>query len=58
MQNDLLQETLKLPKVDDKETIIKALGRKKEVVTYKGTPTRLLTDFSAETLSSKVIIQI
>ena len=28
------------------------------MVTYKGTPTRLLTDFSAETLSSKVIIQI
>ena len=58
MQNGLLQDTLKLSKVNDKETVIKALGRKKGVVTYKGTPTRLLTDFSAETLSSKVTIQI
>ena len=58
MQNDLLQGTLKLSKVNDKETILKAAREKKKLVTYKGTPTRLLTDFSAETLSSKVIIQI
>lgn len=58
MQNDLLQGTLKLSKVNDKETILKAAREKKKLVTYKGTPTRLLTDFSAETLPSKVIIQI
>ena len=37
-----------LPKVKDKETILKA-AREKETVTYKGVPIRLSPDFSKET---------
>ena len=38
---------IKLPKIKDKETILKA-ARGKERVTYKGVPIRLLADFSKE----------
>ena len=38
-----------LPKMKDKERILKA-ARKKETVTYKGVPIRLSADFSKETL--------
>ena len=38
-----------LPKVKDKERILKA-ARKKDTVTYKGVPIRLSADFSKETL--------
>ena len=38
-----------LPKIKDKERILKA-AREKERVTYKGVPIRLLADFSKETL--------
>ena len=40
---------IKLPKIKNKEKILKA-AREKKQVTYKGTPIRLLADFSAETL--------
>ena len=36
----------------DKEKILKA-AREKKQVTYKGTPIRLLADFSAETLQAR-----
>ena len=39
---------LKLPKIKDKERILKA-SRGKETVTYKGVPIRLSADFSKET---------
>ena len=38
-----------LPKIKDKERILKA-AREKETVTYKGDPIRLAADFSKETL--------
>ena len=41
-----------LPKVKDKETILKA-KREKEIVTYKGVPIRLSADFSKETLQAR-----
>ena len=40
---------MKLPKIKDKERILKA-AREKETVTYKGVPIRLSADFSKETL--------
>ena len=40
---------IKMPKVKDKERILKA-ARGKETVTYKGVPIRLSTDFSNKTL--------
>ena len=40
---------IKLPKIKDKERILKAAG-KKEIVTYKGVPIRLSADFSKENL--------
>ena len=40
---------IKLPKIKDKERILKA-AREKETVTYKGVPIRLSADFSKETL--------
>ena len=40
---------IKVPKIKDKESILKA-AREKETVTYKGVPLRLLADFSKETL--------
>ena len=41
-----------LPKIKDKERILKAT-REKETVTYKGVPIRLWADFSKETLQAK-----
>ena len=38
--------------IKDKEKILKA-AREKKQVTYKGTPIRLLEDFSAETLQAR-----
>ena len=40
-----------LPKIEDKERILKA-AREKERVTYKGVPIRLSADFSKETLQA------
>ena len=40
---------IELTKIKDKEKILKA-AREKKQITYKGTPIRLLTDFSTETL--------
>ena len=42
----------KMPKVKDKETILKA-AREKQRVTYKGVPIRLSADFSKETLQAR-----
>ena len=41
-----------LPKIRDKESILKAT-RGKETVTYKGVPIRLSADFSKETLQAR-----
>ena len=41
-----------LPKIKDKERILKAV-REKETVTYKGVPIRLSADVSKETLQAK-----
>ena len=41
-----------LPKITDKERILKA-AREKETVTYKGVPIRLSADFSQETLQAR-----
>ena len=43
---------IKLPKIKDKERILKA-ARGKETVTYKGVPIRLSADFSKETLQAR-----
>ena len=43
---------IKLPKIKDKESILKA-ARGKETVTYKGVPIRLSADFSKETLQAR-----
>ena len=43
---------IKLPKIKDKERILKA-GRGKVTVTYKGVPIRLSADFSKETLQAR-----
>ena len=43
---------IKLPKIKDKERILKA-ARRKERVTYKGVPIRLSADFSRETLQAR-----
>ena len=40
---------IELPKIKDKEKILKA-AREKETVTYKGVPIRLPAHFSKETL--------
>ena len=40
---------IKLPKIKDKERILKA-AREKERVNYRGVPIRLSADFSKETL--------
>ena len=40
---------IKLPKIKDKQSILKA-AKEKETVTYKGVPSRLSADFSKETL--------
>ena len=43
---------IKLPKIKDKERILKAV-REKETVTYKGVPISLSADFSKETLQAR-----
>ena len=43
---------IKMPKVKDKERILKA-ARGKQRVTYKGVPIRLSADFSKETLQAR-----
>ena len=43
---------IKLPKIKDKERILKA-ARGEERVTYKGVPIRLSADFSKETLQAR-----
>ena len=43
---------IKLPKIKEKERILKA-AREKETVAYKGVPIRLLGDFSKETLQAR-----
>ena len=43
---------IKMPKVKDKEKILKA-AREKLTVTYKGVPIRLSADFSKETLQAR-----
>ena len=43
---------IKLPKIKDKERILKA-EREKETVTYKEVPIRLSADLSKETLQSR-----
>ena len=42
---------IKMPKVKDKENILKA-AREKQIVTYRGVPIRLSVDFSKETLQA------
>ena len=42
---------IKMPKVKDKERILKA-ARKKQIITYKQVPIRLSIDFSKETLQA------
>ena len=43
---------IKLPKIKDKERILKA-AREKETVTYKGVSIRFSADFSKETLQAR-----
>ena len=43
---------IKMPKVKDKERILKA-AREKQIVTYRGVPIRLSADFSKETLQAR-----
>ena len=43
---------IKIPKVKDKERILKA-SREKKRVAYKGVPIRLSADFSKETLQAR-----
>ena len=43
---------IKMPKVKDKEGILKA-AREKQRVTYREVPIRLSTDFSKETLRAR-----
>ena len=43
---------IKLPKIKDKERILKA-PRGKETLTYKGVPIRLAADFSKENLQAR-----
>ena len=43
---------IKLPKIKDKEKILKA-ARGKDTVTYKGVPIKLSADFSKETLQAR-----
>ena len=45
---------IKMPKVKDKERILKS-AREKKLVTYRGVPIRLSADFSKETLQARGI---
>ena len=51
MRNTPRHIIIKLPKIKDKERILKAV-KEKETVTYKGVPIRLSADFSKETLQA------
>jgi len=51
-RNTLRHILIKLTKIKDKEKILKA-AREKKQITYKGTPIRLLADFSVETLQAR-----
>ena len=51
-RNTLKYIIIKLPKIEDKERILKA-AREKETVTYKAVPIRLSADFSKETLQAR-----
>ena len=44
---------IKLPKIKDKERILKA-ATEKETVTYQGVPIKLSADFSKETLQARM----
>ena len=43
---------LKMPKVKDKERILKE-AREKQIITYKGVPIRQSADFSKKTLQAR-----
>ena len=43
---------IKMPRAKDKEKILQA-AREKQLVTYKGIPTRLSADFSTETMQAR-----
>ena len=43
---------IKMPKVEDKERILKA-SRERQFVTYRGVPIRLSANFSKETLRAR-----
>ena len=54
---DLMRTTprhiiIKMPKVKDKERVLKA-ARERQRVTYKGVPIRLSADFSKETFQTR-----
>ena len=51
-RNTLIHIIITLPKMKDKERILKA-AREKDTVTYKGVPIRLSADFSKETLQGR-----
>ena len=51
-RNTATRIIIKLPKIKDKERILKA-AREKDTVTYKGVPIRLSADFSKETLQAR-----
>ena len=44
---------IKMPKVKDKERILKA-AREKQIITHKGAPIRLAADFSVETSQARI----
>ena len=43
---------IKMPKVKDKERLLKA-AREKQLITYKGVPIRMSADFSKETFLAR-----
>ena len=51
-RNTSRQIIIKLPKIKDKEIILKA-ARRKETVTYKGVSIRISADFSKETFQAR-----
>ena len=51
-RNTPRQMMITLPKIKEKERILKA-AREKERITYKGVPLRLAADFSKETLQQE-----
>ena len=44
---------IKMPRVKDKERILNATTRERQLVNYTGVPTRLSADFSKETLQAR-----